>query len=105
MLQKRIKYTTLLALVFGFMLTLATMTYRTTTTQNQVVGSKCNGVWCDDPLPQAGFPFVYLRDSLGTSVEGSLGPEDTFLFDAFLIDWSLAVLIVWLPLYFLARKK
>lgn len=96
---------TLLALTIGFLFTLATLFYRTTTTMTQAVGDRCNGIWCDDPLPQAGFPFPYLRDSLGTSVIGSLGAEDTFLPGAFLMDWVLASLIAWLLLYSLAQKK
>ena len=104
MLQKRMTNITLFALVIGFLLTLATFFYRTTTTLNLAVGSACSGTWCDDPLPQAGFPMAYLRDSLGSSVIGSLGPEDTFLFGAFMVDWLLASLIVWLLFYFSARK-
>lgn len=105
MLSQRFTKIVLPALVFGFLLTSATLFHETTTTLREAAGARCSGIWCDDPLPQAGFPFAYLYDDIGTSVIGSLGIEDVFLPNAFLLDWMLFAACSFTPLYLLRRKK
>lgn len=105
--MKRDKFiTTVVAgLVIGFFVTVSTIFYRTTTTQELATDGGCNGTWCNDALAQAGFPFPYLRDSLGVSVIGSLGIEDRFLLGAFLMDWLLFFFCVCLLFIIVWRMK
>jgi hypothetical protein len=43
---------------------------------------------CNEALPAGGFPLAYLYDVPGISVQGTLGPEDTFAGGPFLADFA-----------------
>jgi hypothetical protein len=48
---------------------------------------------CDRPLPVGGWPFPFLYDSPGTSVVGSLGPEDDLRPGWYLADAAVLALV------------
>lgn len=50
---------------------------------------------CYAPLPAGGFPFAYLYDFGGVSVQGKLGfGEDRFVTMPFVVDWILINLVL-----------
>jgi hypothetical protein len=62
-----------------------------------VVGNVCGdsaAELCLEWLPTAGFPLAYLHDSPGTSIVGSVGPEDRFNFAAFVFDAAFFMLVL-----------
>jgi len=76
------------------------------------VGNMCDpsadnpGGLCYQRLPAGGWPFAFLYDDPGTSVLGTLGPEDDFRPGWFLVDAAIfAVLPAIGVVVFLVRRR
>jgi hypothetical protein len=62
---------------------------------------------CYERLPVGGWPFAFVRDDPGTSVVGSLGPEDTIEPGWFLVDAAIftAVPVAGVMIFRVRRRR
>ncbi|MCH9807058.1 MAG: hypothetical protein K0U74_04940 [Alphaproteobacteria bacterium] len=97
------------SLVIGFILAIATVAVERPYTG--VVGNLCEkstanpSGHCYDQLPAAGWPFRYIYDFGGISVQGVIGPEDDFYAGLFMADALIFAVAVFAILIVLDRGR
>lgn len=96
----------LAAFVLTFALTVASSLIHRTGPEMSAYGNLCGTAKnepCYEPTLKGGFPFAYIYDAPGISVEHRLSIEDNFAIVWFVADWLVYLLLV-VSLYFGIRR-
>ena len=96
----------LAAFVLTFTLTVASSLIHRTGPEMSAYGNLCGKARnepCYEPMLKGGFPFAYIYDAPGISVEHRLSIEDDFAIVWFIADWLVYLLLV-VSLYFGIRR-